>query len=101
TAYEMIWLLEFRRLLFRSSIAKSLLSMTAKAAPESNAFEAYRFPSKFSPLRAKKMQSLLIFLVSVQIAGCARNFSYRDAMIFNRSEERRVGTVVLVWFCSV
>jgi hypothetical protein len=42
-------------------------STTAKDAPFSSASVANSFPLKFSPFNAKKIESFLIFLVSVDI----------------------------------
>ena len=56
-----------------SEISNSFSSITAYAAPPSNAFLANALPLKLSPFNAKKISSGFNFLVSVSTDGCCLN----------------------------
>src|SRR3546814_463654 len=58
----------------------------ANDAPPSRACEAYAFPLKCGPFRAKKTLSGLIFLESVDTAGCCLNRLYRSS-VFTHSDQ--------------
>src|SRR5690606_6863689 len=70
--------------MYWSLTTTSGLSTIAKLAPFSRAWAAYSFPSKFSPLRAKKRQPSVISRESVETIREVRKSEYSWDISMNR-----------------